>query len=330
MMALLRADWLRYRRRLDFWIIAIAVCILGSVTFLAAYHNDVTDPFWPTAAEIRQDVLGSTSFEGMTQTEIDQQIDQMVAGQVAQYDQQRAEFEANQAIALQKYDPAESPFTFLGSALAPIIALVLVGSLAIGDEFRYGTVRTSLLAAGNRRRFLAARLVSLLVMTVGLFVALAMLGAIFGLGLRAAGAEVSAVTTPVDPASALAWFAAQILTTMVVIALGSALTLLLRSGAMTLLLIVVITLAELFVAALPIFRQGEFLSGVPQVFLWNAIRTLTSRLGFDSHAVALRGGDLPPVAIDLPLAVVVAIAAAWGLLFLLVADRRLRTMDVVE
>ncbi len=332
MRALLHADLLRFRRRRDFWIIGIAVLVIGGVGYLSSYRSEVTDPQYPDAAAVRQQVVSFSDFtgSGMTQTEIDAQIDQMVTEQLAQNDQQRADWEAHQAIALEKYDVAQSAFTLLGSGVAPLLALVLTASLAVGDEFRFGTVRTSLLAAGSRRRFLAARLVSLFVMTVGLLAALVLLGTILGLGLRAVGAEVSATTTPIDPAAGLAWFGGHVLTTMTVISLGLALTVLLRSGALPLLLILFGGLIELFIANLPIFAPNELLSGVPQGFLGASVRTLTTRLGLDTHAVALAGAEVPFAAIELPLVTIAAIIAAWGLLFLLLADRRFRTMDVVE
>src|SRR5258705_7150954 len=100
MKALLRADWLRLRRRKDFWIIAIAVLVVGGVGFVSAYHTDSTDPTWldQTPAQIREQYLGYGGFEGMTQAEIDVQVDQMVADQVAQQAQERADWEARQAV----------------------------------------------------------------------------------------------------------------------------------------------------------------------------------------------------------------------------------------
>lgn len=334
MKALLRADWLRFRRRKDFWIIAIAVCLFSGISFLAAYRSDAAAPtrFSLDPVQIRQEILFNTGFSGgMTQAEIDAQIDLMVADQLVQNQQQREEFERQQQVTLQKYDVSQSVFTILGSGLMPILALVLGTSLAVGDEFRFGTVRTSLLAAGNRRRFLGARLVSLFAMTVVLFAILALIGVGLGVGLRIAGAELAPVTTPIDPLSALLWLGAQVLATMVLIALAVALTVVLRSGALPLLLIVIAAFAELFIAnLLPIFRPGEFLAGVPQGFLTTSIQKLTTVLGYQTHAVALADAYLPTTAIDLPLVVVAGIIATWGILFLIIADRRFRTMDVVE
>ncbi len=330
MRALLRADWLRFRRRRDFWIIAIAVGLIGGIGFLSSYRSDVQDPAPFNEAEYRQMLTDSGYFEGLTPEEIKADGDGMVADAKAQDAQSRIDWEAQQAVSLQKYDIAQSPFTIIGGGTAPFIALVLAASLAVGDEFRFGTVRTSLLAAGSRRRFLAARLVSLFVITAGLFVGLALLGLILAVGLRVVGAEVAATTLAIDPAAGAAWFAAQVFTTMVVLVLGTALTMLLRSGALPLLLIIVAGLIELFVSALPIFAPKEFLAGVPLGFLAMSVRTLTARLALDTHAVAFAGTEVPWTVITLPLLAIVAIIAAWGLLFLLVADRRFRTMDIVE
>jgi hypothetical protein len=333
MKALLRADWLRLRRRRDLWVIGIAVMILSGVMFLAAYRSDATDPVWPTAAQIREEVLSFTDFEGsgMTQPEIDAQIALMVADQTAQYDGQQVEWEQRQAFALQKYDLSQAPFTMLGNALALIIALVVVSTLVVGDEFRFGTIRTSLLAAGARRRFLGARLISIFAMTVGLFAAVIALGLLVAIVLRLVGAEVSPTRIPVDLVAGVGWLGAELLTTMVLISFALALTVLLRSGALPLLLVFVAGLIELFIAALPIFAPPAFLSGVPQAFLVRNIQTLTASLGADTHAIALsETGQLPYQVVILPIAAVAAIVAAWGLLFLAIADRRLRTMDIVE
>ena len=97
-----------------------------------------------------------------------------------------------------------------------------------------------------------------------------------------------------------------------------------------LLLIILAGLVGLFLSALPIFAPGEFLSGVPQGFLASSIRVLTARLGYDTHAVALRVTEVPYTAVELPIVVVAGVVALWGLIFLFVADRRIRTMDVVE
>ncbi len=333
MTALLRADWLRLRRRKDLWIIAIGVCVIGLISFINAYHTESSDPQWliTDAAQIREEVTMYADFEGLTEAEKAAQIDLMVADQVAMNQQQLADWEAQQRDTLQKYAFPQSVFTAIGNGTIPLVALVLIASLAVGDEFRFGTIRTSLLAAGDRRRFLAARLVSLLGLTVGLFIVLIMIGTILGLGLGLVGADLGATpAAAVDPASSVVWFGALVLITSVVIALATALTVLLRTGALPLLVILIGGLIELFVAHLPIFAPGELLSGVPQAFLTQNIQLLSAILGSNTHALALTAGETPYQAFEVPMVGVAAIVAAWGLLFLLIAERRLRTMDIVE
>jgi ABC-type transport system involved in multi-copper enzyme maturation permease subunit len=331
--ALLRADWLRLRRRKDLWIVAIAVCVIGLVSFLNGYQQDLSDPSWliTDPAQIRQEITTYSEFDGMTEAEEAAQIDQMVADTLSMNRQQLDEWHAQQRITLQKYAFPQSIFTIVGSGIIPLLALVLLASLAVGDEFRFGTVRTSLLAAGDRRRFLAARLASLLVLTAGLWLGLILIGSIVGLGLTVAGADLGDPPAAVDAASSVVWLGSQLLTTMVVIALATALTVLLRSGALPLLLILIGGFVELFVAHLPVFAPGEFLSGVPQAFLVQNIQLLSGVLGQNTHALALAGtGELPYQAFAVPMLGVAAVVAVWGVLFLLIADRRLRTMDIVE
>jgi ABC-type transport system involved in multi-copper enzyme maturation permease subunit len=330
MKPLLLADWLRFRRRADLWIIAIAVCLIGGVSFLNGYKNDVTDPVLDDPVQLRAAIAAGFSSSGFTQAEIDAQLDQMVNDQIAQEQAELDQANERQKTTLQAYPFPQSMFTIIGPGLLPLLALVLMASFAVGDEFRFGTIRTSLLAAGNRRRFLVARSVTLLGMTTALLAALLVVGAVLGLVHMLAGAELAPTTVPLDTGSSIAWFAGQILVTAVVIGLGTAITVLLRSGALTLLLILVWSLFELFITNLPIFAPGQFVAGVPMALLTTNIRTLLAELGPATHAVGLSTIEQPPVAFALPTVVVAAIVAGWGLLFLVVADRRLRTMDVTE
>jgi hypothetical protein len=235
-----------------------------------------------------------------------------------------------QKTTLQAYAFPQSMFTTVGPGLVPLLALVLIASFAAGDEFRFGTIRTSLLAAGNRRRFLIARMLALLAMTGGLLVAVLVVGAALGVVLAAFGAELVPSSVAIDPVSSVVWFAGQILVTIVVLALGTAVTLLLRSGALTLLLILIWALLEAFLANLPIFATGQPLAAVPVALLTTNIRTLLAELGPATHAVGLRTLEQPAVAFALPTVAVAVIVVLWGALFVAVADRRLRTMDVVD
>lgn len=330
MRALLRADWLRIRRRRDLWLISIAVCVVAAVSFLNGYKTDVSDPFVDDPAALRAVMAIGFSSSGMTQADIDAQLDLMVSSQIDQEKAQVADANERQKTTLQQYAFPQSLFTILGSGVVPLLALVLIGGILVGDEFRFGTIRTSLLAASNRRRFLAARMLSLLAMIAAVHVTVAVTGAVLGIVLGLVGAELAPTTVPIDGLSSVVWLVGQILVTFVVVALGTVLTLALRSGALPLLLVLLGAFVELFVVNLPTFAEGQLLAGVPQAFLGVNIRTLTYWLGQATHAVALSSGSPPVQAIAVPVIGVAAVVVAWGALFLALADRRLRTMDVVE
>jgi hypothetical protein len=214
-----------------------------------------------------------------------------------------------------------------------MIGLFVVTTLLVGDEFRFGTIRASLLAASDRRRFLAARLVTIAAILVGVFATLAVLGVVLALGLRAVGAELPptpADWVPLDPAAAVATIAAIVLSGGAVLAFGVLVTLLTRSGAFPLLLVMIWLFAESFVASLPIFVVGQPLAGVPEAFLTVSVRTLVSDLAGMSHAWAVGQVFPPAAAIDLPPWAVALVVVAWLGLFVALADRRLRRMDIVE
>jgi hypothetical protein len=333
MTALLRADWLRFRRRLDIWAILVGVLVVGAIGFMNGYKSDSTDQPLLTAAEIRQQVTEFVDFGGMTQAEIDAQIEVMVQDGLAQQESSRLAQEEQQQHDLQKYDVAQSPLTMIGFGLIPLAALFVVTTLLVGDEFRFGTIRSSLLAASDRRRFLAARLVTIGIITVVLFVVLALLGVALSLILRMAGAEhppLPADWIALDGTAALGTVAAVVLSGTAVLAFGVLLALLTRSGAFPLLLVLIWLAGESFVANLPIFALGQPLAAIPQAFLTVSVRTLVGDLAGASHAWAYRDASAPQTAIELPLWAVALIVVAWLALFVALADRRLRRMDIVE
>jgi hypothetical protein len=330
---LLRADWIRLHRRLDVWAILAGILVIGAIGFLNGYKGDSTDPPLLSEAEVRQQVTEFVDFGGMTQAEIDAQIEGMVRDGLAQQESERLVHEEQQQRDLQKYDLAQSPLTMIGFGFVPLIALFVVTTLIVGDEFRFGTIRASLLAASDRRRFLAARLVTIGALLVGVFTVLAILGVVLALALRVAGAELPPVPAdwvPLDGAAALGTVAAIVLSGAALLASGVLLTLVTRSGALPLLLVPAWLFTESFIANLPIFLVGQPLAGVPQLFLTVSVRSLVSQLAAASHAWAYGSVFPPEAAIDLPLWTVALIVVAWLGLFVTLADRRLRRMDIVE
>ena len=330
MTALLWADWIRYRRRLDLWVITLGLLAFALVGFVSGYRNDATDPVQRSEAELRQMVLDSSFFEGMTQAEIDLQVDQMVRDFAESQERDRLAWEEMQKTTLQKYDLAQAPLTVIGFGIGPLIAAFLIATLIVGDEFRHGTIRTSLLAASDRRRFLGARLITIAAITVALFGALIVLALVLSVGLHLIGAELPPPTRPIDAAAAVGLIGGELLVVFAATALGLALTVLLRSGALPLLLTLIYAFVEAFIAHLPVFAPHEPLAGFQGVFLTSAAQRVIQTLAQASNGLAFEVSLPDDVEHLLPLWVSVTIVAAWLALFVTIADRRLRTMDIVE
>ena len=115
MTALLRADWLRLRRRRDFWVIAIAVGLILGIGFLSNWRTEVQDPPPFNEAEFRQQAIDGGFFLDVPPEQLPAQIDAFVADMRASDEQNRIEWDRAQAINLQKYDIVQSPFTLIGS-----------------------------------------------------------------------------------------------------------------------------------------------------------------------------------------------------------------------
>jgi ABC-type transport system involved in multi-copper enzyme maturation permease subunit len=326
---LLRADWLRLRRRRDFWVILIGIAILTAVMFLGAYRSAAMDPPPFNQAEFEQMLNESGMFEGLTPAEAEQQRAQMIADQRFQEEQAAIEREAQQQLELRRYSFPQSLMTILGSAILPFLALVLVASMAIGDEFRFGTLRTSLLAASDRRRFLAARMIAMTVMAAGLIALILALGIVLPMILAVTGAELPPAP-PLDPAGTLLLLGLDVLVVVALMAFTAMVTLILRTGTLSVVFLLVYGLIELYIANLPAFSIGNFLAAVPQFFFIQGIRAIQLRLASDAGVLAVQGEAFPPMAVDLGVPAMIAIVAAWGLLFLAIADHRIRKMDVTE
>lgn len=329
MSALLRADWFRFRRRRDFWVTLIGIAILATVTFLGAYRSVSADPPPFDQAEFEQMIDESGMFVGLTPAEAEQLRTQMIADERAAQEQGALEREAQQQLELRRYSFPQSLLTILGSAILPFLALVLVASMAIGDEFRFGTLRTSLLAASDRRRFLAARMIAMTVMAAGLIATILVLGAIVPPILTVAG-EVLPPGPPLDTAGTILLLGVDLLIVVALMAFTAMVTLALRTGTLSVVFLLVYGLIELYIANLPAFAIGNFLAAVPQFFFIGSIRAIQLRLATDAGSLAVQGEAFPPMAVDLGVPAMIAIVAAWALLFLAIADRRIRTMDVTE
>jgi len=153
---------------------------------------------------------------------------------------------------------------------------------------------------------------------------------VLAVALRLLGADIPPLTQPLNAQAGVALFAAELLIAFTLVAFAVTLTLLTRSGALPLLLLLVWVLAELFIFNLQVFQTGQPLAAVPEFFLTTNIRDLLTTLSGESGAITFAVSGLPQEAVSTPTWGMAAIVAAWAILFLAIADRRFRTMDIVE
>lgn len=307
-----------------------ALGVVAAIGFVAGYRADVTDPprFDQAAFEQMLDSPGFT-IDGVPPEDLAAIRQQMIDDSRASAEQELAARNQQQLTDLQKYAFPQSVATIVGFGIAPIVVLILMMAIVLGDEFRFGTIRTSFLAANDRRRFLATRLLVFGALAVAVFLALTLLSGVLSLLLLVTGSELAPATIALAPASLLAMVVTEVGVIVVGIVLAALVTLIVRSS-LSFLLIAVWLAIEAAITALPIFQPDEPLGAFRQLFLTSEIRTLLARLATESHAVAFADVTAPDATISSGPAMEVAVIVAWGLLFLALADRRIRRMDIVE
>jgi ABC-type transport system involved in multi-copper enzyme maturation permease subunit len=325
---LLRADWLRFRKRRGLQLIVIAVPLLASFFFLTSYRSnaDSVPPFDPQA--FRQELIDEGAVQGATPEEATQMLDQLVDSQR----QQTIQMQAQQDLFLSRFAFPESIVTVLGSASFVFFALVLLTATTIGDEFSWGTIRTSLLASSDRRRLLLVRLAVLVGIAVVLFTIIVLLGILLPALLVAGGATFKPGPT-VDPGALVVLVAGNLVVAATVICFAALGTLIVRSGSLT--LVVVLAYVAIEAAALALllrfkeFQQaGAFewtlnlLPGHGSVALFTAASRAAGGMPDYLDEVVVR--DLGAAA--LPLAAL----TVWAVLFAALAFGRFTRMDIVD
>lgn len=292
MRPLLRAEWLRQRRRPDLWLLpiaALAIAAWGWQTGLWSAENSlVLPPDFPVPPDLDQ-----------------------------------------QLAALR--DPFAFPASFhavFTTAFLAFIAMVHFGSAWTGSEFVRGTIRNIFLVHPTRLPFLAARLGALallaLVIVVGLVMLAAILPALRGVASSEAASppSLAGLATYALAAWFTLWFLALAATTVAV---------LVRSGASALLVIFLYVLVEVVVANAPIWRDLGQLAWLPTLLpagrLIHALGDVATATGFTQPNP---GGDPNATAVVVPPEVGLAIVGAWTVVFLVLLSWRVRSMDIGE
>jgi ABC-type transport system involved in multi-copper enzyme maturation permease subunit len=220
----------------------------------------------------------------------------------------------------------------LGFGTFAFLALILISATTIGDEFGWGTIRMSLLASSDRRRFLLTRVLSLFGVAVVLFTAVLLLGVLLP-GVLAVTGSSPPPAPPVDPGWLAALVLAELVISITLIGFATMATLLVRSGSLALVSALVYVAIEGALLSLlsrfEAFQDAGSLHSAVNLFPFRAIVTILDKLAVAAGRVEVypgSNGPSDPGAAWAPLAAV----ALWGVIFLLIAFQRFGRMDIVE
>lgn len=336
MRGLLRADWLRFRKRGALQVMVIAVPVIAAFFFLAGYRTAVAETIVFDEQQMRQQVTDEILGAGVPPDQADEMIQQQLDQVRAGYELQRAQ----QLVVQSGYGFPQSFIVVLGNATFAFLALILITSTTIGDEFGWGTVRSSLLASSDRRRFLLARVTALVGVAIVIFAALLLLGILLP-GLLAVIGSSPPAPPPINPGWLGLLVLADLVISITMIGFATMATLLVRSGGLALVGALIYIVVEGALLALlsrfPVFQDGggELVQNVGvlhwmlNVFPFRATVTVLDRLAVGAGRVEAYPGSNGTV--DLgeawpPLAALVV----WAAVFLLIAFWRFRRMDIVE
>jgi ABC-type transport system involved in multi-copper enzyme maturation permease subunit len=334
---LLRAELLRFRKRRSLQVIVLGVPLLIGVFFVlgysSIYHSDAFDP-----ARARQELIDMGYVVGVPPEEADQLLDEAVESQRQGYAMQ----EEGERLTRAAYVFPNSLATVFGFGTLVIGAMLLLTATTIGDEFNWGTIRTTLLASANRRRLLAVRLFVLLVTGALLLVALLLVGVLAPLLLNIRQAQLPAALPEFDFGALLVLAGGLLVASAAVVALIALVTLLFRSGPLALVVLPVYVAVEAAVLValtrLPSFggTQGPDGNFVPGVDAWlldafplRGLTTLSTVAGRAATGLPSYPGEAVArdvTAASLPLITFTVLAVVLGGL----AFRRFQRMDIAE
>jgi len=326
--SLLRAEWIRFRRRPTIQVIVLAVPLLAGFMFLSGVASVGPEPPAFDAAAARAELIAQGYGLGLPPADLEKALDEAVEAQ-------RYPFE----LALEQYRLARSTFAFpqgivtlLGSGALVLFGILLLTATSLGDEFGWGTIRTVLLASNHRARLLLVRLGLLFGIGAALIGTLAVLGAVLPLVVSALGAPPVEVPD-LDLAAVTVLVLGDLGAMFVVLAFAAMVTALVRSGSLTLVLLLVYVAIEAAILTVLLrfqaFQDGGGMAWLLDAFPLRGFSRLTTIAGEIAAGVPRFPGEAVPTDLSPTLVPLVAFVI-WGALFLAVAYRRFTRMDIVE
>lgn len=333
MRGLIGAEFLRLRKRRSLQVIVLAVPLLVAAFFFLGYQGIYEPPPF-NAAEYRAQLIAEGYGIGMPPEEADRLLDE----QVAFAEQDDRQWRESAALTRATYVFPYSLVTSLGFATFVLLALVLLVATTTGDEFGWATIRTTLLANSNRTQVLLVRVLAVVGAAALMLGLLLVVGTVLPVVVGSASSRLPATLPTFDWGALVLLLSGQLVAAAAVIGLATFATVLVRSGALTLVVVLVYVVAEaaflVFLLRFEAFQFGG--NGRPGDLAWLLEAFPVRGLSTLSMSVSQAASGLP----QYPGSVVVRDTSGAGLplisltafaaIFLALAFRRFRRMDIVE
>lgn len=324
---LMRAEWLRLRKRRSLQVIVLAVPVLALFFFVTGFGSVYEQPPFDVES-YRQELIANGYVEGLPPDEADALLDQEVdfALQNDELSRQGTAYERT------TYAFPASLVRILGYGTFALLALILLTATSLGDEFGWATIRTSLLASSHRWQLLSVRLFGLAAIAVVIFGSLLLLGAILPIILGVASYQLVA-QPPFDIGALLVLVAGYLVAAAAAIGFAALTTVLVRSGALTLVAVLVYATVEIGVlvalSRFPEFGPEGELAWLPTVLPIRGLTEITNVAGRAATGLASYPGEPVARSLDPTILPTVSIVVV-GVVFVGLAYRRFGRMDIVE
>ncbi|HYO41559.1 MAG TPA: ABC transporter permease subunit [Candidatus Limnocylindrales bacterium] len=287
---LLAADWVRFGRRRDLWILVALVPLILAIMFVADFNGAVTPPQFNFSMDPPDPVA-----------------------EAAMRAQMLAEWHQQVITALPAFAFPASLLKVAGNAGPMILLAIYLAIALVAGEFEWGTVRTLHLTS-SRGRTLAVR-VGVILGLVGIVAAMGLLiAAILPFLLSFEGAPLQQYAAPVPDL----WLGivVRLATVLPFIAVPVLIAVLARSTSLSFLLVLLFFVADLAMTGATFWSW----SPVP----WIPALTVSGSIS------RLLGAPDAPLALIAPASVSLAALLAWAVLPVVAAILRFRRLDLNE
>lgn len=294
MTGLIRADWLRLRRRKDLWFVLLALAGLAAISYwgpLTSIDSHFSfDPTRPPPPEV-----------------------------LAQMAAERARFAFPQSL-----------LTVLESGQIFVLALIAFATAGtLAAEFVYGTIRTSLVASSNRRAFLGVRFGAMAVVALLLLAVVVIVSTVMPVIAAMVGFDLPG-GHPVDVAGLLGLLGSLFLFALVIVGLASLLTVLFRNSGIALIL----SFAYFLIENLAVSRwanQTDAMATAIRFLPASDLELLMQAARSAAHPIQTQFGGSPGVPPGTPGAIWLVLAGVgWTALFGIAAVAVFHRADINE